>query len=469
MKSWTMSRRIMLRGLGVAIALPMLDAMAGADEPAAAGPRFKPPRTPVRMLLMNLPCGTYRAEWGAADKPGPLGELKPLLKPLQPFTGDMLLLGNLMNKAATVDGLAHYTNEANLWTSTVVKKTTGADHDVGGGSGDQVAGAGTSAVTRFPSLHLGMMAPYGGVDSGWARVYNSQLSWSAPTTPVPNEIDPKRAFDRLFRAPGAGGAKGGSGAGVVMPISEQDQRSVLDYVLDDAAGVRRRAGAADQRKLDEYLTSVRDVEKQLDREIKEAAKERRVDPAATRAVGQLGGMVVAFDGKDHTKRLRLMLDLIVLGFWTDSTRVSTFMFGHERNDLNYSFIEGVKSSHHESSHWTDGPDKLDQYRKINLWHSEQVAYLLGRMKGIKEANGGTLLDNSMVMWAGALADGHTHARENLPVLLAGRGGGVIKPGRSVHLPDKTPLANLYLSMLQCLGVQTNAFADSQKAIAELVG
>ncbi|MBA3937865.1 MAG: DUF1552 domain-containing protein [Planctomycetes bacterium] len=467
MRSWPISRRTMLRGLGVAIALPMLDIMAGADEPAAAGLKFKPPRAPVRMLLMNMPCGTYRAEWGAVDKPGPLGELKPLLKPLQPFSGDLLLIGNLMNKAATVDGLAHYTNEANLWTSTVVKKTTGADLDVGGISVDQVAGSCTGAVTRFPSLHLGMMAPYGGVDSGWARVYDSQLSWSAPTTPVPNEIDPKRAFDRLFRS--AGDAKTAGGANVVMPISEQDQRSVLDYVLDDATGVRRRASVADQRKLDEYLTSVRDVEKQLDREIKEAAKQRRVDPAATRAVGQLGGQVVAFDGKDHTKRLRLMLDLIVLGFWTDSTRVSTFMFGHERNDLNYSFIEGVKSSHHESSHWTESADKLAQYRRINLWHSEQVAYLLGRMKGIKEANGGTLLDNSMVFWGAALADGNTHGRENLPIMLAGRGGGVIKPGRSIQLPDKTPLANLYLSMLQCLGVQTTTFADSQKAIAELVG
>ncbi len=129
----------------------------------------------------------------------------------------------------------------------------------------------------------------------------------------------------------------------------------------------------------------------------------------------------------------------------------------------------MKSSHHESSHWTESADKLAQYRRINIWHSEQVAYLLGRMKSIKEPNGGTLLDNSMVFWGAALADGNSHGRENLPILLAGRGGGVIKPGRSIQLPDKTPLANLYLSMLQCLGVQTTAFADSQKAIAELVG
>lgn len=463
--SWHISRRTMLRGLGVAVALPMLDIMGGkaafADEPEVAGPRFKPPRTPVRIMLMNLPCGTYRKEWGV-DQPGPIGEFKPMLKALQPHAADVTLLSNLWNKAATNDGIAHYANEQ-LWTSTIVKKTTGADLNVGGISMDQVAARCTATVTRFPCLNLGMMAPYGGTDSGWARVYNSHLSWSSPTTPVPNEIDPKRAFDRLFRTPGD---KGGN-SGVAMALSEEDKKSVLDYVESDAAALKRKASVADQRKLDEYLTSVRDVEKQIEREIKEIAKERRVDPAATRAVGQLGGMVVAFDGRDHTKRLRLMLDMAVLGFWTDSTRVATFMFGHERNDLNYSFIDGVKTTHHESSHHTESAEKLDQYRRINLWHADQVAYLLERMKSIKENNGGTMLDNSLVFWGGCLNDGNNHGRENLPVLLAGKGGGVVKPGRHLRLPDKTPLANLYLSMFHCAGVMADSFADSTGVISEL--
>ena len=463
--SWQISRRTMLRGLGVAVALPMLEVMGPtrlfADEPDA-GPRFKPPRAPVRLMMMNLPCGTYRKEWGV-DQAGPIGQFNPMLKPLQPHAADVLLLSNLMNKSATLDGIAHYANEQ-LWTSTVVKKTEGADLNAGGVSMDQVAARCTASVTRFPSLNLGMMEPYGGTDSGWARKYNSHLSWSTPTTPVQNETDPKRAFNRLFRTPGSKSA----GPSVTMALSEEDKRSVLDYVKNDAASLRRKASVTDQRKLDEYLTSVRDVEKQIEREIKELAKERRVDPIATRAVGKLGGMVVAFDGKDHTTRLRLMLDMAVLAFWTDSTRVATFMFGHERNDLNYSFVNGVKVGHHESSHYTESAEKLDQYRRINIWHAEQMAYLLERMKSIKESNGGSLLDNSMVFWGACLNDGNGHGREDLPVLLAGKGGGVIKPGRRVNLPNKTPLANLYLSLFQCMGIQAESFADSTGVLSELV-
>ena len=165
-----------------------------------------------------------------------------------------------------------------------------------------------------------------------------------------------------------------------------------------AASLKRKVGINDQRKLDEYLTSVSDVEKQIESEIKELAKERRFDPEAARTIGQLGGVLVAFDGKDHTQRLRIMLDIMTLAFWTDSTRVGTFMFGHERNDLNYSFIPGVHSAHHDSSHHGGGEDTLDHYRKINVWHAEQVAYIVDRIKAIKEPNGLTLLDSSMFFW-----------------------------------------------------------------------
>ncbi len=467
------SRRTLLRGMSAAaIALPLLEVMApetgaAADPAAGAGrePRFHPPRTPVRMLLINQPCGTYRKEW-QPDGPGPLGELKPMLRPLQALTGDFMVLGNLWNKAATADGISHYANETNLFTGTVPKKTAGANIDVGGISADQLAARCTGAVTRFPSLHLGMQAPVGGVDSGWARMYNNQLSWSTPTTPVPNEIDAKRAFDRLFRAASSPTAKAG-GAMVTAPLSDEDRKSVLDDVLNDATALRLKVSVNDQRKLDDYLTSVRDVERQLDREIRELAKERRIDPAATHAVGQLADMVVAFDGKDHTTRTRLMLDILTLAFWTDSTRVATFMFGNERNDINYSFIDGVKATHHEASHHTESAQNLANYKKITVWHAEQVAYLLTRMKAIKEANGRTLLDDSLVFWGSALADGNTHARENLPIILAGRGGGGLKPGRTVMLKEKTPLCNLYLTMMQCLGIELECFADSTGVLQEL--
>jgi len=473
MNSWQISRRTMLRGVGAALALPLLDLMTplAADEPEPALPKFRPTRHPTRMLMMNLPNGTYHKEW-EPKTPGPLGELPPMLVPLQAHVGDITLLSNLWNQSSTVDTIGHFCNEANFFTGVAAKKTTGADVNVGGVSMDQVVARCTGALTRFPSLHLNLQAPVGGADTGWARMYGNQLSWSSPTTPVPNEVDPKRAFDRLFRTPGQKPSASG------VPLSQEDRTSVLDYVRTDANALKRRAGIADQRKLDEYLTAVRDVERQLDREMKELAKERRVDPAATRAVARFaenlsdsgtvanGGQYSQQVGRDHTRRTRLMLDLIVLGFWTDSTRVATFMFGNERNDINYSFIDGVKGTHHEVSHYND-PAKLAQYRKINLWHAEQVAYVLGKMKEIKETNGGSLLDNSLVFWGGTLSDGNTHGKENLPIMLAGRGGGGIKPGRFIAMPRRTPLCNLYLSMFQAMGVQAESFADSTGIIREL--
>ena len=466
--SWIIPRRTFLRGLGVAVALPMLDIMtplaAQANEPnTAASAGFTSPKKPVRLMMMNLPCGTYRKEWGV-DQPGPINKFKPMLEPLQAFASDITLFSNLWNKAATADSIAHYANEQ-LWTSTVVKKTTGADLNAGGVSVDQFIARQTASVTRFPSINLGMMAPVSGTDSGWSRVYNNQLSWSTPTTPVPNEIDPKRAFGRLFRY--AGGKDAVASGGIDMGIPEEARKSVLDKVMADANTLRTKASVADQRKLDEYLTAVRDVEQQIEREIAANTKERPLDPAATRAVGELGGTLLAFDGRDHTKRLRLMLDLAVLAFWTDSTRVATFIFGHERNDLNYSFIDGVKSGHHESSHHGESAEKLDYFRRINLWHAEQVAYLLERMKNLNEPDGTSMLDNSLVFWGGALNDGNNHGRENLPILLAGKGGGGIKPGRHLELPKKTPLANLYLSLFPHLGVKADSFADSTGIIDQL--
>jgi len=458
-ESWGISRRTMLRGVGVAMALPFLDVMAHADDDAVKTASYTPTKRPLRVLMMNMPCGTYHKEWEPKTA-GPLGELPPMLAPLQPHVGDLLVMNNLWNKAATADPIAHYANEANFFTGTVVKKTTGVDLNVGGVSMDQVLARHLGTVTRMPSLHLNMQKPNGGVDSGWARVYDSHLSWSSPTTPVPNEFDPKRAFARLFRYHD-------TGTSAPKTLSDADRISVLDYVQADAKAIMNKVSVADKRKLDAYLTSVRDVEQQIEREMKALSQDNKVDPVTSQAIGQLGGKLVAFDGKDHTARLRLMLDVIVLSFQADLTRVATFMFGNERNDINYSFIDGVKSSHHEASHHTESAEKLAQYRRICLWHAEQVAYVLERLKTISDGQNGSLLDNSMVFWGGTLSDGNTHGRPNLPIMLAGKGGGTINPGRFIQMSKNTPLCNLYLSLFHRMGVQAPAFADSTGIISEL--
>jgi hypothetical protein len=230
-----------------------------------------------------------------------------------------------------------------------------------------------------------------------------------------------------------------------------------------------KVSIADQRKLDAYLTSVRDVEKNLEREIQALEQDQKLAPQESKALGALGGKLVDFDGKNHTKRTQLMLDVALLAFQTDLTRISTFMFGNERNDINYSFIDGVNTSHHGASHHTESADKLAQYRRICLWHADQVAYVLERMKAIDDGEGTSLLDNSMVFWGGALSDGNSHGRPNLPIMLAGKGGGSIKPGRFIKLKEKTPLCNLYLSMFHRMGLCTPSFADSSGIIEELAG
>jgi len=324
---------------------------------------------------------------------------------------------------------------------------------------DQIAAGRIGNMTLLPSLELGIDPVTTGVDTnvGFTRLYGSHISWSTPTSPLAKEINPRFAFDRLFRS----NSKRKAG-------DASNEKSVLDAVLADAKRLRSKVGVADQRKLDEYFESVRSVEKRIEFDAKRTAGEYKSDPLVQREIDKLGGRIDDYY-KDparaserrgnHTEHVRLMMDIMVLAFWTDSTRIGTFMFGNAVSGHNFSFLEGVRGSHHEISHHENKDEKLQQYKLINAWHVTQYAYMLERMRSIKEGDG-TLLDNSMILLGAGMRDGNAHDPHNLPIVLAGKGGGALATGRHLVYPKKTPLCNLYRSMLTRVGAPVEHLADS---------
>ena len=454
-KNRPITRRTALRGLGVMMGLPFLDAMRPAA--ALAGAEAEELKGPVRMACMFFPNGVNPHTWTPSGR-GKDFELSPILEPLAPWKDQVLVLTNLTNRA-TDTGDGHYVKDAAWLTGTTITRTTGADLNSNGVSIDQLAAQRIGNLTPLPSLELGVEPVTTGVDAnvGYTRLYGSHISWSSPTTPVAKEINPKLAFDRLFRS-GDGHRPGQAG----------DDRSVLDLVRDDARDLRARIGHDDRLKLDEYLDSVRAVETRIAFEARDRRARYRDDPAARQDIAALGGRVDAYHhdpGRlrerklDHTEHVRLMLDILVLAFQTDSTRVATFMFGNSVSNKNFSFLEGVGGGHHELSHHENDAKKLAQYQRISAWHIAQLAYVLDRMHAIREGEG-TLLDHAMVLFGSALRDGNSHNPHNLPIVLAGRGGGTLAPGRHLAYGKDTPLCNLYVSMLERIGAPVPRFADS---------
>jgi hypothetical protein len=414
------------------------------------------------MAVMYMPNGVHSDLWKPKGE-GKSFELSQTLQPLANVKSDILCFTELMNiKADTGDG--HYVKTGGFLTGTTITRTTGREICSGGISMDQIAAQRIGNMTPLPSLELGIEPTTTGVDInvGYTRLYGSHISWSTPTTPVAKEIDPRQAFDRIFRP--AGGKAGHASSA---------DKSVLDLVLEDASSLRAKVSASDQRKLDEYLGSVRAVEKRIEFDAKRRADEVKADPLARLAVEILGGRIKSwYDDHarvserriDHTEQVRIMMDLMALAFWTDSTRISTFMFGNAVSGKNFSFLEGVKGAHHEISHHEGKPEKLEQYARINRWHIEQYAYLLEKLKSIKEGEG-TLLDNSMVLFGAGMRDGNSHNPHNLPLVLGGRGGGTLKTGRHLVYPKNTPLCNLYRSMLSRAGSPVDKFGDSTGELA----
>jgi len=436
------SRRTLLRGAGAALALPWLEAMSPLRSHAAV----KSNTSPVRMAVLFMANGIHPKMW-TPESEGRDFTLSPTLEPLADLKDDLLVLTNLWNQASNT-GDGHYVKVAGLLTGTTINKTVGADLNSNGISMDQLAVQKAGPQTPLSSLELGTAPVSTGVDAnvGYTRVYGSHISWRTPTSPLAKEINPRLVYERLFRASSQG------------PDAAQKDKPLLDLVLADANRLRRKVGLHDRQRIDEYLHSVRSLEERIERAgstEQNAWKPRAsIDPDANPAEGI---------PEDHALHCRLMIDMMILAFQTDTTRVSTFMFGNSVSNKNFTFLEGVKGSHHQLSHHQKKEENLRQYQLINRWHVEQFAYMMRRLKEIKEGDQ-SILDNSMILLASGLRDGDSHNPHNLPILLGGRGGGRIDTGQHIVYEKDTPLSNLYVSMLDAFGTPVDRFADSTKPL-----
>jgi len=444
------SRRTVLRGLGTAVALPWLEAMAPAAGTGAAGAAASAPK---RMAFLYVPNGAHMQDW-TPSKEGADFELPFILEPLKPFKDDLLVLSGLAQDTAAAHGDGggdHARSLACFLTGVHPLKT---DSNIRAGvSVDQVAAQKVGRSTRFPSLELGCDrgAQSGACDTGYSCAYSSNISWRSPPTPMAKEVNPRLVFDRLF----ASQARGENAA--QRARRDLYRRSILDFVAEDARELMGRLGSNDRRKVDEYLTAVRELERRV------ANADKGNSPADAPA-GLKKPSGIPDDFREH---IRLMGDLMVLAFQGDLTRISTFMFANEGSNKSYSFI-GVPEGHHDLSHHGNDPKKHEKIKTINRFHVEQFAYMLGKMKSVREGDG-TLLDNTMIVYGSGIGDGNRHNHNDLPILLAGKGGGTIKTGRHLKYPTDTPLNDLYLSLLDRMDASVDSLGDSKGRLPKLDG
>jgi hypothetical protein len=433
MRRSRITRRAALRGLGVSIALPFLESLA----PRAAGAVSDPP---WRLAFVYAPNGKHMADWTPATE-GTGFELPPTLRPLERVRDSVTVLSGLAQKTADPgpDGPGdHARAMATFLTGVRPHKTSGADVRVGP-SVDQIAAAVLGKATRLPSLEVGCEGGKlaGTCDNGYSCAYQTNLSWRTATTPMPKEVDPRLVFERLF------GDRVRPGADAARARREREHRSVLDFAAEDAADLRDRLGTNDRRKLDEYLTAVREVE----------ARIQRAQPAV--AVGRDTIARPTGVPEDYREHARLLAELVALAFRADLTRVATFVLGNDGSNRSYREV-GVPEGHHDVSHHGGDPAKHDKVRRINRLHVGRLAHLLGRLRDTPEG-AGTLLDRCVVVYGSGIGDGDRHNHDDLPILVA---GGGIRGGRHVRCNKATPLANLHLTLLDKVGARLDMFGDS---------
>jgi hypothetical protein len=437
-------RRTFLRGMGTVVALPLLDAMVPAlsatSQTAAA---------PVRRLaFVYIPNGAIMDQWTPASE-GKAFDLSPILKPLEAHRDRLTVVSNLDSRpaeAAEGEGSGDHARASAVWLSGVhPKRTEGADVR-GGKTIDQLAADVLGRDTQLRSLEIAAedFTAVGGCDIGYACSYVNTLSWRTPTTPLPMQTDPRVVFERLF----------GEGLGAEQRRRQltQDQ-SILDAIVGQVGHLQKRLGAADTARVDEYLDSVREVERRVQK--MEARVGQHIDlPSMPVGVPDL------YD--DH---VRLMYDLLALAFQADVTRVSTFMLAREASTRTYNHI-GVPDPHHAISHHGNAPDKIEKHTKINTYHVSLFNHFLDRLRATPDGDG-TLLDHSLLMYGGCISNGNLHTHGPLPTLLAGGACGQLSGGRHIRTAADTPMANMLVSILEKVGVQAESIGDSTGRIADL--
>lgn len=425
-----LDRRTLLRGMGAALALPALDAMLPALAAAAKSPR--------RLAVVYVPNGVIMKDW-KPEADGADFTFTRILKPLEPFRQDVTLLSGLANHAAEkARGGGHAKATGSFLSGAAPKYTAGPDVHAGV-TFDQKVAQHWGSQTRVSSLQIGCedSRMVGNCDTGSSCAYTNTLSWKDPDTPLAVEVNPRSLFERLF--------------GTVDPSLPADVRlrralyrkSILDHTRADAQQLMSELGPADRRRMDQYLTSIRELETRI------AASEK--DPLTPPSEKPSG---IPFDYKDYVK---LMFDLQVIAFQSDLTRVSTMMLGREGSVRTYPEI-GVPDPHHPLTHHRGHPDFIEKVTKINCYHVQLFAGFIERLKATPDGDG-SLLDHSAILYGGALSDGNAHSNSDLPLLVAGHAGG-LQGGRHIASQPQTPVSNLFVQLMNRIGMETEKFADS---------
>jgi hypothetical protein len=435
------TRRQILRGAGVALTLPLFESLAKAAPAVAEKP-------PLRFACIYFSNGVAPKDWWAKGA-GAAMEFGPAAQPLAPIREDIVLIKGLYNHQAFINPSPHMGRMANMLSGASVSSDP-ADIPVGT-TMDQVLAKQLGARTAVPSIALGIEPNELRLEDGLSMIYGSNVSWTSPTKPAPKEIYPARTFDQLV----------GDGKGRKL------DKSILDAVLEDTHSLQPKLGGTDRKKLDEYLESVRDIEKRIDR----AGKEERLEgwrPTLAKPNMPRPADEIPQNVPDHMK---LMLDLTVLAFQMDKTRILTLMLNNDLSQMNFKFIQGVRGALHlDLTHNGKSPELQAMYLKTNQFHMQQFTYLVQKLKAIDEG-GQSLLDSSILMLASNLYDGDAHGADQMPIVLAGKAGGALQTGRAVTYleagNDNRRACSLYLSLMDRMGVQLDRFGDTDKRLPNL--